>query len=220
MVLSVNVDYRSETKGAVTWKNTGIDTGEFLSALKRDIAKTTYEDIFRHDGASYIHVGLLTEDGMVLQYHFVIWDTFEETRALLKEHNCDTFGSKFDNALKYYMYKATSVGNYTTQKKLMQTFDDYGFPANAEEPREYHVLDEATAKDLISKSSVMTAYSESRDIYIITPIYEFVNEDGYGTRYDYYVTEPNLDEAAEIYANAPVASDEEITKYLGEYVLE
>ena len=216
--LSVNVDYGSETKGAVAWKNTGIDTSEFLSALKRDIAKTAYEDIFRHDGACYIQAALLPEGGMVSQYNFEIWDTFEETRALLKEHNCDTFESKSGNALKYYMYKATSVGNYTTQKKLIRTFDDYGNPATAEEPMEYHILDDATAKELISKSAVMTAYSESRDIYIITPIYELVNGDGakyYGTWYVYYVTEPNLDEAAGIYANAPAASDEEITKYLG-----
>ncbi len=211
--LSVKVNCYDAVRCGSAVKDTDIGTKEFLSALKRDTAKTTYEDIFRHDGADFIYVLLMSESGSAAQYQFAVWDTFEVTRALLKEHNCDIIGEDLDHAVKYYMFRAKSRGNYQS-----------GISRPAE-TRQYRELDRATAKELLSKSGVMAAYSESRDIYIIMPSYKYINEgdtfyDQSFGRYLFYVTEPNLDEAAEIYANAPAASDEEITKYLGEYVLE
>ena len=210
--LSVKVSYYDEiTCSPSSLKDTDIDTNEFLSALKRDVAKTTYEDIFRHDGADFIYVLLMPKSGTAQQYGFEVWDTFGETRALLKEHNCDFIGEDLDHAVKYYMFRAKSNGNYQT---------GIGNPADT---REYRELDRTTAKELLSKSGVMTAYSESRDIYIITASHKYITEEGtfydpsFG-RYLFYVTEPNLDEAAEVYANAPAASNEDVSKYLGMHI--
>jgi hypothetical protein len=208
--LSVKVSYYDEVTGGSAKKDTDIDTNEFLSALKRDIAKTTYEDIFSHDGCDLIYVYLMPKGSLTSLYYFVVWDTFEETRALLRAHNCDIFGQDPDRAVKYYMFRATSKGNYQP---------GIGDPA---EQREYREPDRATAKELLSKSAVMTAYPESRDIYIIIPIYEFSDDNG-NTAYipgtQYYVTEPNLGEAAEVYANAPAVSEEDAEKYAREYIM-
>ncbi|MBR5089246.1 MAG: hypothetical protein IK093_07455, partial [Ruminiclostridium sp.] len=221
--LSVNVGTVGNINGEAVWTKAGIGANEFLTALTHDVEKTAYEDIFRHDGAGYIWVALLPENSITSQYKFQVWDTFEETRGLLRECNCDVFGQLLDDhAVKFYMYKATSLGDYTTKKKLMETVDIYGDTRVYDEPREYRELDYVTARELITKSAVMTMYSESRDIYIIVPSYEFLDENGekyfrtgYSGDYEYYVTEANLDEAAGIYANAPAATDDELRKYLG-----
>ena len=87
--LYVNVDDNSNVKGFASWQKTDIDTGEFLAALKRDVTKTTYEDFSAHSESGNIRIALLPESDLGLHYEFDVWDTFEETCALLRAHNPD-----------------------------------------------------------------------------------------------------------------------------------
>lgn len=202
--------------------HTSIPYERFAEAVKHDAQNATYEDILMHDGADYVMV-LVSSGDYSMQLH--IWDTFDETLALMREYNCETFENRFGNAVKYFMYKATSVGKYSAGTIRTWTTDDYGYPAAEYEPRDYRVIDEAQAKELLAHSALQTVYAGSRDIYVIVPLYEYrdpiENRTFYSTgaseNYRFFVTEPNCDAAAEIYANAPAASREDCEKYLGEY---
>ena len=190
---------------------------KFIAALKRDAAKTDYDDLFLRSGVDYINVMIAYGDR---SYWTQVWSAFDETVALMREYNFDPFANRFDGVVKYYIYKATSAGNYTGH--LKKNFKDIqGELIPQQEPWEYREITEEQAKELLPLSSVQTVYEKSRDIYIIMPVSELRSEYDGSISYQviparYYVTEPNCDTAAEVYANASAVSAEDLAKYLGE----
>ncbi|MBR5089058.1 MAG: hypothetical protein IK093_06485, partial [Ruminiclostridium sp.] len=173
------------------------------------------------EGVDYINAMVMIGDN---SYRMKVWSSFDETLALMREYNCETFENVFSGVVKYYIFKATSTGQYTGE--LKKTYmNEHGVIIPYQQPKEYRELTEEQAKALLTHSSQQTVYENSRDIYIILPISEHRSEYdgsityllGAGTAVQYYVTEPNCETAAEVYANAPAVSAEDITKYLGEY---
>ncbi len=201
--------------------DTGIPYEKFVAALKRDAAKATYEDLFVRDRVDCVNTLIVVGDE---SYWIKVWSSFDETLALMREYNCDPFGNMNAGVVKYYMYKATSYGSFTSARKAEYSTDDHGYTDLRYEPVEYRELTEEQAKELLKLSSVNTVYENSRDIYIIVPVSEHISEydgsitylTGTGNAEQYYVTEHNCDTAVEVYANAPAVSAEDLAKYLGE----
>ncbi len=196
----INVPVRNPLTNQTEMQTADIPYSEYRTALMTDAQNATLEDIFLTEGADMANIQIKCGES---QYYSEVRSTFENTMALLREHNCDPFANKMPNAVGYYLQKQTSFGSYSSDTIFQW---DNG--------EQYRRITEEEAKELIPHCACQTIYKESRDVYFITYVYELTQPD---TGKIYYtsaragaVLETYCDKAAQIYESSPELSGKEI----------
>lgn len=208
---------------------TDIPYSEFREAVMADAAETTYDDILRSERVDVIYVRAENgdqddESDFVQNSSFLtVYTCFGRTMELFKQYGVyDLYEHKFDRAVKFFIYTQKSVGAFTSDMYYDFEFID---ETHTRTNREFREISEEQAKELLEHSSFQTVYEQSRDVYLIMPVYEYVasdgkiyyTTDGLSASTIQYVTEPWCDRAAQIYAAARRLTDEDMEKYLPDY---
>lgn len=194
---------------------TDVPYNRLREAFKKDAEAMTYEKMFFTDGIRTGYISVQREGGYML-YSFPVLNLFENTTALFREYGYDLYNETLDDVDKYFIFKRQSVGKGTFDLVFEASAVINGTSLYDTEFRE---ITKEQADILLEHASQLSAFRESRDVYIIrmsSKRYSTYEGEYYYavTHGDMIVSEKYSDEAAEIYEQSPVASEEDVRKYI------